>query len=103
MRNYQKHKYRAKPKKVDNIHFHSSKEANYYGQLKMLQKAGEIDFFLQQVPFILPGGIKYKLDFMEFWKDGTIKYVDIKGYMTPVSKIKIKQVEDLYPIKIDIK
>lgn len=100
---YPTHKYRAKPKKVDNIHFSSSKEANYYGQLKMLQMAGEIKYFLMQVPFQLPGNVKYKLDFMEFWKDGTVKYTDIKGYMTPVSKLKIKQVEDLYPIKIDIK
>jgi len=97
------HKYKAQPQKVDGIRFDSKKESQYYGQLKLLKKAGELDFFLRQVPFELPGGIKYRLDFMEFYKDGTIKYVDIKGFMTPVSKMKIKQVEDLYPIKIEVK
>lgn len=98
-----KHKYHAVPNKVDGYHFDSLKEAKYYGQLKILKMAGEILFFLRQVPFHLPGNVIYRLDFMEFWTNRDIKYTDIKGYDTPMSKLKRKQVEALYPIKIDIK
>lgn len=103
IQNFLKHKYNAKPQKIDNMHFDSKKEANYFGQLKLLEKAGEILFFLRQTAFDLPGNIKYRCDFVEFWKNGDIKFVDIKGYDTPMSRLKRKQVEDLYPIKIDVK
>jgi len=96
------HKYRAKRTTVDGFNFDSKKEAAYYGKLNLLKRSGEISFFLRQVPFHLPGNVTYRLDFMEFHKDGSIKYVDVKGMDTPVSKLKRKQVEALYPIKIDI-
>lgn len=98
-----KHKYHAKPTKVDNVRYDSKKEAKYAGQLRILQKCGEILFFLRQVPFEIGAGIKYRCDFMEFWANGDIRFVDIKGFMTPLARNKIKQVEDLYPIKIEVK
>ena len=55
-----------------------------------------------QVPFYLPGPVKYLLDFMEFWADGTIKFIDVKGRDTQVSKIKRKMVEEIYDITIDL-
>lgn len=103
MTKYLKHKYHAKPQKVDNIHFGSKKEAQYYGQLKILQQNGDILFFIRQVPFHLPGNSTYRADFMEFWSDGNIKVTEIKGYETQVWKLKKKLVESLYPIKIDVK
>lgn len=103
MKKFMKHKYKAQPIKVDNVRYDSKKEAKYAGQLKILQKAGKIDFFLRQIPFDLPGGIKYRIDFVEFHSDGSVHFVDIKGFMTQIAKIKIKQVESLYPIKIEIK
>lgn len=98
-----KHKYHAKPTEVDGVRYDSKKEAKYAGQLRMLQRCGEILFFLRQVRFDLPGNVIYRLDFMEFWKNGDIKYIDVKGYDTPLSKLKRKQVEALYPIKIVVK
>ncbi len=103
MKKILKHKFNAKPQKIDEFYFDSKKEAEYFGKLKILQKANEILFFLRQVPLDLPGGIKYKVDFVEFHTDGSIHFVDIKGFMTPLAKNKIKQVENLYPIKIEIK
>ncbi len=97
-----KHKYNAKPTTIDEIKFPSKKEAAYYQKLKFAQKSGELLFFLMQVPFKLPGNITYRADFMEFWKDGNAKVVDVKGFMTPVSQLKIKQIEDLYNIEIHI-
>jgi hypothetical protein len=97
-----KHKYSAKAVTVDGIRFDSQKEAYYYGKLKLAQKAGELKYFLRQVPFYLPGGVRYVVDFVEFWNDGEVSFVDVKGYDTPQSKQKRKQVEALWPIKIKL-
>ena len=90
-----------KERRVDGIIFQSKKEKEYYLQLKMLQKAGQIRFFLRQVPFELPGGVRYYLDFLEFWADGRVRFVDVKGYKTAPYKIKKKQVEATYNIQIE--
>lgn len=97
-----KHKFHAQPCEKDNIKFPSKLEGRYYQQLKLREKAGEVLFFLRQVPFDLPGGIQYRIDFIVFLADGTVECIDCKGVDTPVSKMKIKQVEDLYPVDIKI-
>lgn len=97
-----RNKYGSTRTVVDGINFDSKKEAGYYTRLKLLQKAGEVAFFLRQVPFDLPGKIKYRCDFQVFYKDGKIEFVDVKGYMTKQSRDKIKQTEALYPVKIKV-
>ena len=96
------HKFHAKPTTYNGLRFDSRKEANYYLLLKSLVTDGSLLFFLRQVPFDLPGNIKYRLDFMEFWTNGDIIFREIKGMITPISKLKIAQVEELYPITITI-
>ena len=98
---FPKHKYKAKPTIADGIRFDSKKEARYYEQLKILQKAGDVIFFLRQVPFHLAGGVRYVVDFQEFRKDGTVHFVDVKGYKTSEYTQKKRQVEALYPIEIE--
>lgn len=95
-------KYRAKPLFIDGIRFASTKEGKFYSELKLLQRAGEIKYFLMQIPFRLPGSTKYLCDFQIFNNDGSIRYVDIKGCCTQVFIIKKRQVEDLYPVKIEV-
>jgi hypothetical protein len=102
MFNKVRHKYGAKSTEVDNIKFHSKKEARYYQALKLRQIAGEVLFFLRQVPFDLPGNVKYRLDFLEFHSDGTVHAIEVKGLDLPMGKLKIKQVQDLYPIEIEV-
>ena len=97
-----KHKYNAKPTVVDGIRFDSKKEAGYYSELKLRQQAGEILFFLRQVPIHLPGGTKLVIDFQEFHTDGTVHFVDTKGVITDVFKIKKREVEAHYPFEIEI-
>ncbi len=93
-------KYRSTTTVVDGMNFHSKKEADYYCRLKLLQKAGEILYFLRQVPFHLPGNVTYRIDFLEFHADGSIHYIDVKGYETQAFKRSKKQVEALYPVRI---
>lgn len=95
-----KSKYGNKKTVIDDISFDSRKEADYYSELKLLKKAGRVVTFLMQVPFHLPGGVIYKLDFMVFYADGQIDCVDTKGVRTQVYIMKKKQVEALYPVTI---
>lgn len=97
-----RHKFNAQRTKYNGISFDSKKEANYYLQLIVRVKAKEILFFLRQVPFDLPGGVKYKADFMEFWSNGTVHIVDVKGIKTKDFIMKKKMVESLYPVTIEI-
>lgn len=97
-----RHKYGAIPTTVDDKRFDSKLEARYYHTLKLRQKVGEVVFFLCQVPFDLPGGVRYVCDFAVFLADGTVEFIDTKGRDTPMSSLKRKQVEDLYPIEIKV-
>jgi len=99
---FRPHKYNAKPTMVDGIRFDSIKEAKYYSELKLRVRFGEVLFFLRQVPIHLTGGVKMVIDFQEFHTDGTVHFIDTKGYETDVFKIKKKQAEALYPIEIEV-
>ncbi len=97
-----KTKYNNVKTESQGINFDSRLEARYYNYLQMEQLKGTIFYFLRQVPFSLPGKIKYLVDFQIFTKEGTVRYIDVKGVMTTVSWNKIKQVQDLYPVTIEI-
>lgn len=95
-----KHKFNAKPTEIDGVKFASKKEAMRFAGLQQLQKAGEIVFFLRQVPFHLPGGVKYVCDFVVFWANGSVTIEDVKGMKTDMYKVKKKLVESKFPITI---
>ena len=102
-----KHKYNATACESDGVKFPSKLERSYYERLIAAVSRQEVDFFLRQVPFHLPGNVKYLVDFVVFYwgnapHHNSVEYVDVKGKMTPMSILKIKQVEALYPVKIKI-
>jgi hypothetical protein len=97
-----KSKYNASPTTVDGIRFDSKKEAKRYGELKLLQQAGSVVMFLMQTPFILPGNTRYRVDFQVFWHDGRVTFEDTKGRETETFKLKKRQVEELYPVEIEV-
>ena len=97
-----KHKFKAKPVNSEEGHFGSQLEHRYYQQLLLRQRAGDVLFFLRQVPIHLPAGKKLVIDFIEFLESGEVLFTDTKGLMTPLAKLKIDQVEALYPFKINI-
>lgn len=97
-----KHKFGAKPTKIDSIRFASKAEAEYYHKLKILVSSGELLFFLRQPSFDLGGGVTYKADFAEYWADGEVKFTDVKGFETKEFISKKKIVESLYPITINV-
>ena len=97
-----RNKHNAVKTVVDNITFASKAEAEYYRQLKHSQSIGTISYFLRQVPFTLPGGTKYIVDFMIVHRNGTISYVDVKGQTLASFVRSKKQVEALYPVVITV-
>lgn len=98
-----RHKFNAKKTEIDNHKFPSKKEAAYYLKLKKRVDEGEVQFFLRQCPFHLPGGIIYRIDFMEFWTDGTVHFIDVKGFVTPEYRLKKRLLEEFYPVTIEEK
>jgi hypothetical protein len=98
-----KQKYNNKHTWVDGLCFDSKLEANRYGQLKMLQRAGTIKGFCRQPEFVLVEGnegqraITYKADFIVFNLDGTATIEDTKGYESEQWKRTHKMFKAKYP------
>lgn len=107
-----KHKYGAKPTVVDGIRFASMKEARRFQELKMLEKAGEIHTIELQPKYpiiavrLIGGGSMKVADYVADFRYQTKKYPsevvveDVKGFKTPVYRLKKKIVEVQYGIQI---
>jgi hypothetical protein len=96
------HKFSAKQVKHEGENFASKLEFAYKKHLDLMQKAGEVVFYLTQVPIRLPGGTKYVVDFLVFNSDNSVHFIDTKGVETDTFKIKKREIEALYPFEIDI-
>lgn len=90
------------PVVYDGVRYDSKLEARYAAKLDIAKKSKALDFWLRQVPFRLPGGKTYRLDFMEFWQNGDVVFTECKGHWTDMAKLKVSQVEELYGIQINV-
>lgn len=81
-------KYRAQKTTVDGITFDSKAEAARYQQLKQAVKTGAVVGFIRQPSFPIPGGHRYRPDFLVKGSDGSIWVEDVKGFETPEFKLK---------------
>ena len=95
-----KSKYRSNKVSIDGHTFDSQKEADFYCELKLRLKSGEINGFCLQPIFILAPGLKYKADFIIFNTDNSTEVVDVKGFKTKEYIAKKKVFEDKYNLKI---
>ena len=77
-------------------------EAGKALELEMMKKAGEIkDFEEQKVLELVVNGYivcTYKIDFVVYHHDGTVEYIETKGWVTPEWKLKWKLFEALYDV-----
>lgn len=89
-------KYNASGVRIDGVYFPSKLEARRYGDLKLLMKAGEVQWFALQPVFVLPGGVIYRADFVICWKSGEATVEDAKGVDRQESRNKRKQVKAIY-------
>lgn len=98
-------KYRNIKTVVDGITFDSKKEANRYGELKMMQRAKLIKDLKCQVVYRLHVNgfliCKYIADFVyhDVEKNVTITE-DVKGFRTEIFKLKKKMMQALHGIEI---
>lgn len=102
-------KYGAIPLVVDGVRFASSREARRYGELRLLERAGQIwDLTLQPEFPLHAQGLetcecelvgKYRGDFAYATREGTV-VEDVKGVRTPLYRWKKKHVEIEYGIRI---
>lgn len=104
-------KYGAKPQVIDGIRFDSQKEGRRYGELRLLEKAGEIHSLVTQPRFELWAhcGVvseppirvgEYRADFAYTTSQGADVVEDVKGFKTPLYRWKKKHVEAQYGIQI---
>lgn len=90
----------------DGTNFASRLERDYYEQLLLRWKAGEVLFFVRQPSFDLEGGVIYRADFLvvrdrqDYGCD--VDIIDCKGFLTPACKNKIKQAEARYHITVQL-
>ena len=105
-----KSKYNNKKAMVDGINFDSQKEADYYCELKLQKRSGELKWFLCQVPIICNEGdsttkpIRYYADFLVCGHGGRLRFVDVqasKTFQTDVYKLKKKLVKSQWGIEIE--
>ncbi|WP_376706626.1 DUF1064 domain-containing protein [Listeria booriae] len=99
-------KYNNKKTTIDGFTFDSKAEAAYYGHLKLLKKAGEVESFKLQPRYLLQEGfrkngkshqkIEYVADFEVLYADGHTEIIDIKGVKTEAFKLKQKLFERKY-------
>ena len=99
-----KSKYRNQRTMVDGIKFDSKKEAEYYGKLKIREKAGLISDLKLQVKFKLLS-FSYVADFVYFDNETMkLEVIDVKSNITrrlPVYRMKKKAMKN--ELNIDIK
>jgi len=112
---------KKKPSKYRNIKvqdeerkFDSKKELAYAKELDLLVASGEVEWYERQLPFPIKINEQkittYILDFQVAYANGTMEYVDVKGFdkrkqkfiTTPVFKLKKKLVEAVYGIKLKL-
>lgn len=87
----------AKSTSVNGIFFPSKAEARRYSDLCILLHAKEVLWFIRQPSFDLPGGIKYRADFLVVWSDGKIEVEDVKGFRTKEFNLKMRLMKETYP------
>jgi hypothetical protein len=98
-----KPKYRSVKTEVDGLVFSSKKEALRYSALRILVNANIISNLVLQEAFdIIVNGIKvcrYVADF-SYTEDGVRIIEDVKGFKTPVYRLKKKLMKAVHGIEI---
>lgn len=85
---------------VNGKQYDSKFEGGYAQELELRKKAGDIEDFDShlRMPLEVNGYVvcDYYIDFAVYYKDGSVEYVETKGYATDVWKLKWKLFCALY-------
>ncbi len=103
-----KHKYKAKPQKVNGQKYRSKLEMQIDGLLKTLWQSKEIMGYYREIPIELPALTpkgkhrKHYIDFEVSTADGKTLYIEAKGHETPLGKLKRELTEYILRQKIHV-
>lgn len=97
-----KNKHRAVKTEYNGRVYDSIKEANFARDLDLLKRSGNILSWVPQVRFDLEGKAKHYVDFLIFYPDQTFRLVEIKGRDLAMGKLKRRQTEEKYQVKIEV-
>lgn len=97
-------KYGNRRVEIDGMKFDSQHEADvYFSTLLPSWKRGTYKLLVRQVPFDLPGGIRYIADFVTVSADGYVTVIDAKSAATRKNRVYInkkKQMKAIWGIEI---
>jgi ferredoxin-fold anticodon binding domain-containing protein len=104
-------KYRNVKATIDGIVFDSKAEARRWGELTLMQRAGDISDLKRQVPFVLSPAVKLGtrmkpalkliVDFQYFDEHaGKTILEDTKGVVTEAFRIKLHLLKDKYGMEV---
>ena len=100
-------KYNNTPQLYNGLRYDSKKEATKAYELDLMLKAKEIKNWERQKTIELRVNdyliCKYRIDFVIEHNDGTLEYLEIKGFATDLWRFKWKLFEALYSDKKGIK
>jgi len=100
--------YGGKRADLNNRYFRSRWEANYARYLNVLIKQKAVtkwEYEAETFRFngINKGTMSYLPDFKVWYKDGTIKFIEIKGYMNQKSATQLKRMKKYFPtVKVEL-
>lgn len=100
-------KYGNRKTTIDNIEFPSKAEASYYCDLKVRERAGEVSNVKMQTPYALTINGRlictYRDDFsFQDHVENRFRVVDVKGFATPVFKLKLKMMKAIHNIDVEV-
>lgn len=83
------------------ITFHSQLEIEHYKKLMKMSKRKNltISYEADKIPYTLVSHHNYNTDFTIVFPDGHRRYIEIKGYLRPKDRTKMKAVLDQHPLK----
>jgi hypothetical protein len=93
-------KYNAKKTMYNGVLYDSRGESEKAQQLDLELRAGTVLWWCRQPRFVLQGGVEYVADFIVQRPAGIVEVVDFKGMKTAEYKLKKKQVEARYRLKV---
>lgn len=95
-----RHKFRSTTTEYQGRKYPSKLAASYAAHLKADE---QLLFVLEEVPFRFWDGSRYMLDFMAFYKDGTVLCLETKGRETADFRRKMKLMKREYsPVDVHI-
>jgi hypothetical protein len=94
-------KYNAKRTQVRHCWFDSAGEAKAFGRVELMHRVGEVAWYVLQPQFVLPACI-YKADFLLVMRGGAVRVIDFKGMDTKLSRLKRKQVQEIYGVSVEL-